>query len=211
MCGHAFSCCRSLFLCYDSIKVQRCDAPAPHIDKGSHDSPYHVAQKAVGSNDKMPLCGAVLHPSGFGDMAKGCPYISMAFAKCAEIADGKQKGRGLVHQLEVQGIAYLAGAMAKKRIFTGMYIIIIGTRTGTETGMHFAVYGFYLADGNVGGQNAVKPIGKLVGIKVRMEIEVRHHLPGMNSSIGTPRPHHLDGLAQNSAHGLLQHFLHRTC
>ena len=150
-----------------------------------------------------------MYSLGFRHVADGGLDVGAGFAESTKVLILLQDAACLVHAGKVQLIMCLQGEMAQKRILSGMYIIIIGTRDGRKPRMFVGIHGFNPIDGDVLVQQAVQLLRQQLRIKRLLRIEVSRHSAGMHSGIRPSSTHDVDILTQQQRQAALQFALHR--
>ena len=154
----------AVFASYDVVEFCECDFSTPHIDQGAHNGAHHVAQKAVGGNFKAPQARLNLLPMGTGDVADVRFGIGVQLAETGKVAHRKQMFSSLVHEVEAQREGDASSIVPKEGVLVRIDPVMVRAAGGRETRMCLSWHGYDALHGNVGGEQTIEFVGKLVAI-----------------------------------------------
>ena len=112
-----------------------------YLEEGADDGAHHIAQEAVGGDDKsgfddIPLCVALLNtPVGLRDGAEEGLHIGLGAGERLKILLAEEAVGGLVHLLEVQSLAHACARPYTAWVFPRGDTILVGAGEGIETRM----------------------------------------------------------------------------
>ena len=211
---HALACLTATMAEHGLTELLKRHAMAPHFDEGTHDGAHHVAKEAVGRDLEAPLCRRQLVPLGMGEPAECGLHVGTGLAECGKVLLRQQPLGSLVHEREIELVVGFPGIMAKEGVFSGMQIVMVRARSGAETRVHVGSHCLDALHGDVGGQDAVEPVGQLLSVggevggegNLRM-VEVGHHHACVDTGIGTTCSDHLYRLPEQCGERLLEPLL----
>ena len=181
---------------------------APHIDEGSHHSAHHIAQEAVGRDDKPVVMVVDSLPFCPVHLAQRSLHVGMGLAECAEVGVSGEHPSRLVHQVEIELVMNEARMLPDEGVFPGVDIIIVGACFRAEPRMHVGRHLAHRSHTDVARKQSVEFIAELVAVYGQVGVEMRGHVNGMHPRVGTSGPHHLDGLPEQDGERFLQFSLH---
>lgn len=139
--------------------------PPAQIHQRAYHRAYHIAEKTVGRNLKIPCRVGGPHPSCLRHMAERGLHVGTRLAESLEVLHtAKPLGR-LVHQAKVELITQRTRIETLKGVLVCVYIIMVSPRRGRETCMLIGGNGLNAIDGNVLRENPIETVGQLPTIQ----------------------------------------------
>lgn len=171
---------------YDVGKLVDGELPAADVDEGADYGAHHVAQKAVGGDDKHVGVGAGHGvPLGVGHLADVGAHVGVEFGKRGEVVGCEQQLCGAIHGLVVERGRCLPCELIEEWRGVGHGIVVVGARGGVEAGVSVGVNGYDALDGYVAPHERVERSHEAVGVGNRLVgVEVGHHHPGVDAGVG---------------------------
>ena len=192
----------------DFLKVMEAEAMASDLEQGTDNGTYHIAEKPVGGDLKIPFVGRCLYPLRPREVADCRLAVIVGLAERLEIGQAKQCGSRFIHQRKVERVVSLYGEVAQERVLTGVDEITVSTLRGREAGVKILRHRLQLPTGDVLREQLIEPIEHLLTVEARHIVEMADHRAGMNPRVGTSGPGNLHFVPQNFGECLLQTLLH---
>ena len=208
MCRHALARLGAFPTLYDLPQLEERDTVSPHIDERAHYGTHHIAQEAVGRDDKPVVMVVDSLPFGPAHLAQRGLHVGMGLAECAEVGVSGEHPSRLVHQVEIELVMNEARMLPDEGVFPGVDIIIVGACFRAEPRMHVGRHLAHRSHTDVARKQSVEFIAELVAVYGQVGVEMRGHIYGMHPRVGTSGPHHLDGLSEQDGERFLQFSLH---
>ena len=208
MTGHGGAGTATVFLLNHLTERIDTHLATSHLEEGAHNGTHHVAQEAVGLDDKAPLVLAHLFPMGLHDAAVVGSHIGVELTETGEVNIVEESASSLVHERKVGRMEEPHRAVTVEGILGRGHVVVVGARGGTEACMGIGLHGLHLLHGDVLGKQAIELVGKTGAIDLLLGIEVGYHLQGMHTGIGAAGTDNGCLLTKKCREGLLQALLH---
>ena len=172
------------------MKILYADFSKTHVEKGTHDSTHHVAQKAVGRNGEHKVITRA-RPLGMRHIAQEIIDLGVDFGKTGEIFRGKEQFRGLVHPPDVGHTEAVETLVESEGIFAYCNEILVSAFHRIEAGVCAWLHRKDVEDGNLLGQETVELITQpatFIACQCLLEVNVRIIVGGVHTRVGTAAP-----------------------
>ena len=186
MSGNRSASAATVFLLYHLAKLIHRNLSAPHLKQCAYYSPHHIAQEAIGLNNKSPLVVRYGFPPSLHDTAIVGSHISMEFAETGKVNIIEEPLGRLIHPFKIRRMKKAHGTMPTEGVLSRRHIVVIGARRSTKTSMRISTYRTYVLHRNICREYTIEFINQAWTIYLLLGIKVGNHLQCMYTRIGAP-------------------------